>query len=175
MQINIHKSTLSIQNLEADEQDSYQERFSFEVKEIDMVLTYLGFQLKSNSYKRENSLWLLANLEKKIKSWSYKWISRAESLVLVKSVLEAILVYWMSLVWIPKGILEKARRICFKFLWVGSQKKHISPWVKWESLAVSKMLDGWGLKKIYMFSNSLSAKSTWRLLSTNSLWTQVIL
>jgi len=29
----------------------------------------------------------------------------------------------MSLAWIPKGVLEKARRICFKFLWVGSQEK----------------------------------------------------
>jgi hypothetical protein len=30
---------------------------------------------------------------------------------MVKSVLEAIPVYWMSLAWIPKGVLEKLQNV----------------------------------------------------------------
>ena len=40
--------------------------------------------------------------------WSHRWLSRASRLVLVKSVLEAIPVYWMSLSWIPKVTLGRA-------------------------------------------------------------------
>jgi len=35
-------------------------------------------------------------------------------MVLVKSVLEVILVYWMLLAWIPKGILEKSQEDLFQ-------------------------------------------------------------
>jgi hypothetical protein len=68
-------------------------------------------------------MWLLAKLEKRLKVWSNKWLSRAGRLVLIKTVLEAIPVYWMSLSWIPKGILEKERRMSFSYLWRGKSEK----------------------------------------------------
>jgi hypothetical protein len=37
--------------------------------------------------------------------------------VLVKSVLEAIHVFWHTLAHIPKGILEKIRKVFFNFVW----------------------------------------------------------
>ena len=79
-------------------------------------------------------------------------------MVLVKVVLEAIVVYWMSLAWIPKRILEKARRICFRFLWSGKQETHVTPWVRWERISIPKGLGGWGLKNIFLFAKYLVAK-----------------
>jgi hypothetical protein len=41
--------------------------------------------------------------------------------------------------------------------WV--QKDHfVMPWVKWDMLAVPKLLGGWGLKNIHLFSKSLQPK-----------------
>jgi hypothetical protein len=57
----------------------------------------LGFTLKPNDYRKEDWSWILKKLEKMLCSWSHKWISRDGRLVLVKSVLEAIPVFWMSL------------------------------------------------------------------------------
>ena len=85
--------------------------------------------------------------------------------------MEAISVYWMSLAWNPKGILEKARKIGFSFLWVGNQDKFIMPWVSWKVSASPKLLGGWGLKKIFLSSKELVAKVYWRLISSKSLWT----
>jgi len=93
---------------------------------------------------------------------------------LVKSVLEAIPVYWLSLAWIPKGILETIRRICFRFLWSGKKEEQVTPWVNWKRTATPKGLGGWGLKNIFLFSKALAAKGGWRLLKTNSLWSRVI-
>ena len=64
--------------------------------------------------------WLLSKIEKKLGLWSHRWLSRVGRLVLVKVVLEAMPMYWMALIWIPRGILEKTKRICFSFIWSGS-------------------------------------------------------
>ena len=106
--------------------------------------------------------------------WSHKWFSRAGRLVLVKAVLEAIPVYWMSLSYIPKGILERIRRICFIFLWSGKKDDQTTPWVNWKRIATPKGLGGWGLKDIFLFSKALAAKGGCRLVKTSSLWTRVI-
>jgi hypothetical protein len=93
---------------------------------------------------------------------------------LVKSVLEAIPVYWMSLSWIPKGILNAARKLTSKFLWSGKSESHVIPWVRWEKIATPKAMGGWGLKNIFLFSKALAAKGGWCLINTSSLWTKVI-
>lgn len=61
-------------------------------------------------------------------------------MVLIKSVLEAIPVYWVSSTFIPKGILEKVRKMSFKFLWAGEQKKNHFPWVSCKRIAIPKEL-----------------------------------
>jgi len=88
--------------------------------------------------------------------------------------MEAMLVYWMVLTWIPRGILEKIRSICFNFLWSGKQEKTVMPWARWEHIALPESLGGWGLKNIFQFSKALVEKVGWRLLSTTSLWIEVV-
>ena len=93
---------------------------------------------------------------------------------MVKSILEAIPVYWMTLALIPKAILEKARRICSNFLWTGKKEHRVLPWVKSNQTARPKELGGWGIKNSIMFTKALATKVGWRLISTHSLWTEVI-
>jgi hypothetical protein len=73
-----------------------------------------------------------------------------------------------------KRILEKLRKMCFQFLWQGHKDKKFLPWVHWERIAMPKSLGGWGLKNIFTFSKALAEKCSWRLIKTNSLWTQVV-
>jgi hypothetical protein len=80
----------------------------------------------------------------------------------------------MSLAWIPKGTLDKMRKLCFTYLWQGNKDKKVLPWVRWERIATPKVLGGWGLKNIFYFSTALAEKCSWRLIKTSSLWTQVI-
>jgi len=130
--INERKSTLSSHVLYEEELDSYIQFFPFEVKDLDDEMKYSGFNLKPNDYRKVDSLWLMGKLEKRLHLWSHRWLSRDGRLVIVKYVVEAIPVYWMSLSWIPKGILEATRCICFKFLWSGMHDSYVAPWVRWE-------------------------------------------
>ena len=94
-------------------------------------------------------------------------------MVLIKSVVMEILVYWASLIWMPKSILMKINKICSRFLWAGSKSEHVTPWVAWEKLVRPKCWDGWGIKDLFPFSRSLAAKLAWRLITTENLWTSV--
>jgi hypothetical protein len=67
---------------------------------------------------------LIERIENIIYHWCNRWLSRGGILTLVKSVLEAIPVYWHSLDFIPKGVLERFRKVCFNFLWGG---RHDNP------------------------------------------------
>jgi len=59
-------------------------------------------------------------MERRLNIWHHKYLSKAGRLVLIKVVLEATLVYWMSLAWIPKGILSRIQNLCCRFLWKGN-------------------------------------------------------
>jgi len=174
IEVNSRKSSISSNLLGNAENLELRGMFRYHFKPLEEGLKYLGFHLKANDYRIADWKWLLEKLEAHLSLWSHKWLSRAGRLVLVKSVLEAIPVYWMSLSWIPKEILEKTRKICFKFLWSGKSDFFVHPWVRWERIVVPKALGGWGLKNIFLFSKALAAKCGWRLLKSDSLWKQVV-
>lgn len=86
-------------------------------------LKYLGFYLKLNSYKKHDWNWLLSKIEKRINLWSFKWLSRAGRLILMKSVLIVIHVYWIALTWVPKGILSKIRKCVVVSFGMGQRRR----------------------------------------------------
>jgi len=98
----------------------------------------------------------LEKLEKKINIWYNHWLSQGGRLVLVKVVLKSILVYWMSLKWIPKGILDKIRQQCFRFIWFGEVRKKKMVLASWKRIVVPKSLGGWGLKNIFLLSKAIA-------------------
>jgi hypothetical protein len=101
------------------------------------------------------------------------WLSKVGRLFLVNFVLEAIPVYWLFMAWSPKETLDKIRKLCFKFLWVGKNESFVMPWVKWDSVAMPKLLEGWGLKNIKFFCIALTTKVGWRLIQSDEFWSKV--
>ena len=106
----------------------------FFVGKIENGMKYLGFHLKCCRYLLKDWDWLIAKVEKRIRNWSFRWLSKGGKLILIKAILEAILVFWMYF-WIPLGILENMRKLCFKFLWAGNKESSGLPWTPWKTLA----------------------------------------
>jgi hypothetical protein len=146
MIINEQKSTISTYEMDEEEMAVYQRYFPFTIQDILEGLKYLGFQLKLNSYRKEDWKWIITKLEKRLNGWSFRWLSRVGRLTLTKSVLESIPFYWMSLAWIPKGVLEKIR-ICAFFIWSRTGDKYTQPWDKWEKYRNSKSIGRMGAPK----------------------------
>jgi len=93
MEINNQKSSITLSHLSAEDTIHISTRLPFRVFALDDGLKYLGFQLKPNDYRKIGWGWLSEKIEKRLKGWSHRWISRVGRLVLVKVVLEAIPVY----------------------------------------------------------------------------------
>jgi len=91
------------------------------------------------------------NIEKTLNPWCNSWLSFGGNLVLIKFVVESILVYWMYLAWIPKGILEKIQQLCYKFIWLRNQDKKGMTLVYWKNMTIPKGQGCWGLKNIFLF------------------------
>lgn len=174
MQINARKSQIIEEGLNRPDKDQFSSYFPYEMCSMGSLFKYLGFWLKPNDYRKEDWSWLIAKIEARISHWSFKWLSRAGRLTLIKSVLFAIPVYWAALTWVPKGVLEKIRRICSKFLWAGNKESSTLPWVAWEKVARPKDLGGWEIKSLPDFRLSLAAKSGWRLIKMENLWTRTV-
>jgi hypothetical protein len=149
--------------------------FPFEVKPLDTRFKYLGFYIKPNCYTRVDWLWLEKQFEKRIMSWNHKWLTLGGRFILVKSVLESISVYWMSLAKIPKCVLNNIRRIIFSFLWSGKKEKECMHLTRWKKIGKPKKDGGWGIKNIYIFGQALSVKSLWICLMLPCIWHEIIL
>eukprot|EP00253_Pinus_taeda_P026324 PITA_26324 len=171
--INERKSTLTCVGMPRELVRRVELVLNFEIKSMEDAFKYLGFFLKPDNYRIKDWKWILVKIESKLKHWSFKWLSKEGRLVLIKSVLMAILVYWASLTWVPKGILSSIDKLCSRFLWAGSKTKKVTPWIAWDKVARPKEWGGWGIKIIDCFSKSLAAKLSWRLISSENLWTSV--
>eukprot|EP00253_Pinus_taeda_P016222 PITA_16222 len=149
MQINLRKSQLLMEGFSRNECTQITAILPFEVYNMETSFKYLGFWLKPNSYKKQDWNWLVAKIEAKITHWSFKWLSRAGRLTLIK-------------------------KIYSRFLWSGSKEESVLPWVAWDKIARPKDWGGWGIKNLYDFSISLAAKSGWRLINYENLWTRLV-
>eukprot|EP00253_Pinus_taeda_P008243 PITA_08243 len=173
MQINENKSTITVVGCSQHEYTFAIQRFPFISLTLSEGIKYLGYRLKPVGDQIADWSWLIAKVEKRLQVWYHRYLSRAGRLMLIKAVIEATPVYWMTLAWIPRGILSRLQSICAKFLWNGHHTgKHFS-WVNWATIAKPKQWGGWGIKNLDFFAKALAAKLGWRLLTTESLWTQV--
>jgi len=101
-------------------------------------------------------------------------LSLGGRLILVKSVLQSLAVFWMLLERIPAKIISMLRRLSFNFLWndlVGKRRFHLC---SWQSLSRPKREGGWGLKHLCIFNKALLACSFWRAISIDNLWHRII-
>eukprot|EP00253_Pinus_taeda_P010579 PITA_10579 len=174
LQINSRKSQIILEGFNRQEELMILSHLPFEACKMENSFKYLGFWLKPLAYRKQDWNWLVAKIEQRISHWSFKWLSRAGRLTLVNSFLQAMPVFWAALTWIPKGILHKIKQICSRFLWSGTKEDSVLPWVARDKIARPKDWGGWGIKNLFDFSVSLAAKSSWRLITSENLWTRVV-
>jgi hypothetical protein len=107
MDVNCQKSCFLAQNIDPSLEQRMQEEFNIQFISIDKGMKYLGFYLKPNNYRVGDWNWMVQKVEKRIGNWSFHWLSLGGRLILAKSVLQSLHVYWLSLVKIPSSMLHR--------------------------------------------------------------------
>jgi hypothetical protein len=136
---------------------------------------YLGLPIGANP--KSNATWdpLVEKMRKRLFSWRNKHISLGGRIVLINSVLNAIPVFFLSFMKMPKSVWKKLVRIQREFLWGGVRGGRKISWVKWSIVCQDKSQGGLGVRDAIIFNLSLLAKWRWRLLQPGmTLWKRVL-
>jgi hypothetical protein len=95
------------QNIDPSLEQRLKTTFNIQFISIDKGMKYLGFYLKPNNYRVADWKWMIQKVEKRIGNWSLCWLSLGGRIILAKSMLQSLPVYWLSLVKIPSSILHR--------------------------------------------------------------------
>ena len=106
--------------------------------------------------------------------WSFRFLSLGGRLILIRSILSRIPVYWFSLEKIPKTILNCLRQRIFSFLWGNSIQGKCLHLVDWMTLSRPFVYGGWNIKNLEWFGMAPRLKSFWMVLKGLGIWSSVI-
>lgn len=103
--------------------------------------------------------------------WGGRSLSKAGNEVMIKSVLETIPTYFMSLFLLPSSLGDEIQSLINGFWWGGggAPGKEIR-WLSWDKLCIDKEHGGMRYHNLYVFNMALLGKQGWRLMhNLNSL------
>lgn len=119
--------------------------------------------------------WILARVNMKLESWKEHLLSRAGKEILLRSVVQAIPQYAMSVFKIPSSIVKAIEKKIANFWWRNNNKVKSLHWRKWDILKLRKEEGGLGFKDLLTFNVAMLGKQAWRLSQhPNSLWSQIM-
>jgi len=171
--VNYKKSTLVVLGKDEAWVDSIEEILG--CSRAQLPIQYLGTPLGANMRKAASWQKIIEKVQTRLKAWKSNCLSRAGRLILIKSVLNSLPLYYLSLFKVPKKVANDIVRLQRKFLWCGSKEGRYMPLVNWEVVMKQKSEGGLGVGDIVSKNAALLLKWWWRFASEeDALWKTVV-
>ncbi|GAU46317.1 hypothetical protein TSUD_243380, partial [Trifolium subterraneum] len=136
---------------------------------------YLGLPIGGDPRKLCFWYLLVDRIRKRLSGWKCKNLSFGGRLILLKSVLSSIPVYFLSFFKAPSGIISTLESIFCHFFWGGCEANRKIAWIKWDTICLNRENGGLGVRRLKEFNISLLGKWVWRCLVENdSPWSLVL-
>ncbi|XP_058764318.1 uncharacterized protein LOC131637728 [Vicia villosa] len=107
---------------------------------------YLGLPSMIGRSKKAVFSFIKDRIWKRINSWSGRSLSKAGKEVMIKSVLQSIPAYIMSVYLIPDGVVNDIEKMLNSFWWGGGGNNKGIRWLAWDRMTTKKSEGGWGLE-----------------------------
>ncbi|KAJ4768098.1 RNA-directed DNA polymerase (reverse transcriptase)-related family protein [Rhynchospora pubera] len=168
--LNLNKSSLVTFNLSDAHVQAVQA--TLQVHSSPAPLVYLGLPLTLRRPDRLVFQGLIDKVQDKLAGWKSSLLSRAGRLVLARSVLSTVPVYFMSVFKLPAWVIKALDRIRCNFIWGSSNSTgramHL---LSLDKVCLPKELGGFGIQDLRLQNISLLLRWWWRLYHhENSLW-----
>ena len=134
---------------------------------------YLGIPMTVSRLTISQFSPLIDKISGYINAWAGVNLSYAGRVELVKSVLQGVECFWLSILPIPAGVRTKIVQLCRSFLWSGRCTSTKRPLVAWNEVTLPKSEGGLGIRNIKSWSKALLSKTLWDIHSKkDSIWVQ---
>lgn len=174
LRINLHKSNIYGVCTTDGELDNMLEYLG--CKRGSFPFTYLGIQVGAKMTRVKSWDPVVDTIRNRLASWKVRHLSIGGRVTLLKSVLESLPVYYLSLYKAPKAVVVNIEQIMRRFLWAGPGIENKISWVAWDVVTTPKCKGGLGISKIEEVNKALLLKWTWRFKKEgSSLWKKIIL
>ena len=111
----------------------------------------------------------------KMQGWSERLFVCAGRETLLKSIIQAIPTFSMSVFLLTKKVCKTLTSCMAKYWWSSSLDRRSMHWMSWEALAQPKIRGGMGFRDLELFNIALLGKHGWRLMTEpNSLCARVL-
>ncbi|GFY91065.1 hypothetical protein Acr_07g0012610 [Actinidia rufa] len=108
-----------------------------------------------------------------ISAWAGANLSYAGRTELIKSVLQGVECFWLSILPTPAGVQAKIIKLCRNFLWSGKCNKNKRPLVAWRDITPPKIEGGLGIRNSKAWNKALLSKTMWDIQAKiDTLWVQ---
>ncbi|PNX96867.1 ribonuclease H, partial [Trifolium pratense] len=126
---------------------------------------YLGLPSMIGRKKRDVFAFIKDRLWKRINSWRGRALSRAGKEVMIKSVLQAIPSYVMSIYLLPDATINEIERMLNSFWWGGRASNQGIRWLAWDRMTIPKAFGGMGFRDLRAFNLAMIAKQAWNFMT----------
>lgn len=140
-----------------------------------LPIKYLGLPLGVTT--RSIAIWddVIQRMEEKLPKWKRKFLNKAERLILLKSCLSSLPLYYLSLIHLSAVVELKLTRIMRNFLWDSAKDKRKMCWVSWRKICTPMNKGGLGVKNLKLTNLALLSKWIWRYTKENdALWRRIV-
>lgn len=172
--INYEKSTITVsKNVDDDMQNKVAE--ILKVRKGEGGSRYLGLPSLVGRRKKEILGFIKDRIVSRVNSWNNKFLSKAGKDVLLKSVIQAIPSYAMSVFLLPLNTCKEIETLMNGYWW-GHNSNEVKGirWMTWSRLCKSKKHGGLGFRSLRNFNLALLGKQAWRMIQNpNTLMSRI--
>jgi hypothetical protein len=136
---------------------------------------YLGLPVPEGRMKDGKFQPVKEKIKKRVSDYAEKYSSSGAKDVLIKSVIQAITTYSMSVFKISEGLCEDLMKLTRDFWWGDENDRRRMHWMSWDKVTRRKGQGGMGFRDFYLFNQALLARQAWRLIAfPDSLCTRLL-